>query len=198
MGDLMLHRHVGDAREVELLGDVGFFVRDGFLGPELARQVRREAQTQPLRRAGIRREHTLDEAVRGDEITWLTSEDASGALGQAVAGFTRLMNDVNEAAWLGLRRFDLQLARYRPGAKYVRHRDAFPGQDNRRLTAIVYLNEGWAPAHGGQLKLFLEPTPVIVEPLLDRLVVFRSELVEHEVLEAHAERWALTAWFSAR
>jgi SM-20-related protein len=107
------------------------------------------------------------------------------------------MTQLNERAWLGLRRFDLQLARYQPGAKYVRHRDAFPGDDNRRITAIVYLNPTWAEPDGGKLRLFVDPI-VDLEPRLDRLVVFRSELIEHEVLPAHAERWALTAWYSAR
>ncbi|MFZ5439595.1 MAG: 2OG-Fe(II) oxygenase [Myxococcota bacterium] len=190
-------RHILGAREVERLGEDGYFVHDGFLGAELARRVRDEARLVPLRRAGVRREHTLDDTVRNDEIAWLAPENTSGALREAVARFTALQDVVNEGAWLGLRRFDLQLARYGPGGKYVRHLDAFPGQDNRRLTAIVYLNDGWTPAAGGQLQVFAA-VPRIVEPILDRLVVFRSELIEHEVLESHAERWALAAWYSAR
>ena len=185
------------AREAELLGSPGFFVRDGFLGAALARAVRQAASAQPLQRAGIRRVHALDDSVRTDEISWLSAEDARGPFAEAVQRFTALMHEVNESAWLGLRAFDLQLARYQPGAKYVRHFDAFPGQDNRRLTAIVYLNDGWVPSSGGQLQLHVEP-PMVIEPVLDRLVVFRSELVEHEVLEARAERWALTAWYAAR
>lgn len=193
----MTHRHETASDEVVHLGTRGFFVRDGFLGPTLARAVRDQAASMPLRPAGIRRSHTVDEQVRSDELCWLTGDEAQGPMLEAVACFEALMKSVNEAAWLGLRSFDLQLAHYAPGAKYVRHLDAFPGQDNRRLTAIVYLNEGWVPAHGGQLELCVEPK-VFVEPVIDRLVVFRSELIEHEVHEARADRWALTAWFSAR
>ncbi len=193
----MLHRHEHRPGEVEALGAAGYFVRDGFLGAELAHAVRVEAGAQSLHRAGIRHAHTLDALVRTDEITWLTAADTTGAMALAVGCFTELMGEMNERAWLGLRSFDLQLSRYQEGGKYARHRDAFPGQDNRRLTAIVYLNEGWIAPRGGRLQLFLEP-PVLVDPVIDRLVVFRSELVEHEVLESHAERWALTAWFSAR
>ena len=40
--------------------------------------------------------------------------------------------------------------------------------------------------------------PVDVEPVLDRLLVFQSERVEHEVLPARAPRWAVTAWFRPR
>jgi SM-20-related protein len=185
------------AREVEQLGTHGWFTRASFLGPELAARVLADARRVPLRRAGIRRGHELDDSVRTDELAWLTKEDSSGALAEAVTQFEGLMGELNESAWLGLRTFDLQLARYGAGARYARHRDAFPGEDNRRVTAIVYLNPGWEPEHGGSLLLHLVP-PVLVEPRLDRLIVFRSEVVEHEVLEAHAERWALTAWYSAR
>lgn len=179
--------------EVAALGGAGWFSRETFLGAELAMQVRAQAAAVPLRRAGVRRVGELDDAIRSDELAWVTPE----LFPEAVAAFDALMTQLNERAWLGLRRFDLQLARYQPGAKYVRHRDAFPGDDNRRVTAIVYLNPTWAEADGGKLRLFVEPV-VELEPRLDRLVVFRSELIEHEVLPAHAERWALTAWYSAR
>ncbi|MGV3620086.1 MAG: 2OG-Fe(II) oxygenase [Archangium sp.] len=183
--------------EVAQLGRDGWFTRDQFLEPSLAKRLHDEAPTITLRRAGVRREAQLDASIRSDELAWITREDAVGAFRDAGEQFASLMDALNQSAWLGLRDFDLQLARYQPGAKYVRHRDAFPGDDNRRLTAIVYLNPAWEPAHGGQLRMHLEP-PIDVEPRLNRLVVFRSELVEHEVLPAFSERWALTAWYSAK
>ncbi|HET9450694.1 MAG TPA: 2OG-Fe(II) oxygenase, partial [Aggregicoccus sp.] len=65
--------------------------------------------------------------------------------------------------------------------------------------AIWYANPDWAPAHGGVLRLYPEgEAPVDVEPVLDRLVVFLSERVEHEVLPVSAPRLALTAWFYGR
>lgn len=184
-------------QEVVQLGVQGYFTRPAFLGEALATRALDEAGQLPMRRAGIRRGHELDDSVRTDELAWLTREETTGALAEAVAHFESLMHELNEGAWLGLRTFDLQLAHYAPGAHYARHRDAFPGQNNRRVTAIVYLNPAWGPEHGGRLRLHLSP-PLDLDPKLDRLVVFRSELVEHEVLEAHADRWAMTAWYSAR
>ena len=47
--------------------------------------------------------------------------------------------------------------------------------DARRVTAILYLNPEWHPAHGGQLKLYPLPgPPAVIEPLLDRMVLFSS------------------------
>lgn len=62
-------------------------------------------------------------------------------------------------------------------------------------TAIYYVNPGWTPAAGGQLRLHAPAGPVDVEPLLDRLILFLAERIEHEVLPAHASRLAVTAWY---
>jgi hypothetical protein len=115
----------------------------------------------------------------------------------------------------GLRK-SVQLAYYPgDGRRYVRHRDAFPsapegeGEAIRCLTVICYLNADWQPEHGGHLRLFLpgglgesEPEPAAaqweMDPLLGRVVVFRSDVVEHEVLPAWGPRFALTCWFYGR
>lgn len=186
--------------EVEALGRQGYFVRPALLGPARAREVARAARERAgaLVPAGIRRgaDHTVDARVRGDRIGWVTEQDA-GALGALWRAFAELGQALNRGAYLGLGRFDLQLALYPgEGTFYARHRDAFPGQSNRRATAIWYANEGWAPEHGGRLRLFPEgAAPVEVDPALDTLVVFLAERLEHEVLPAHAPRLALTAWY---
>jgi [Skp1-protein]-hydroxyproline N-acetylglucosaminyltransferase len=110
------------------------------------------------------------------------------------------------------------------GAHYARHFDAKRPErpkverrisigkapvDGRCITAIVYLNPSWERKDGGQLRLHLPnkaqqsqssvypATSWDVEPVLGKLVLFRSYDVEHEVLPCHAEsgRFALTTWF---
>lgn len=132
------------------------------------------------------------------------------ALGDSVAACTWSGNtsDGSEASsGIGTLtgRLSHQLARYPgDGTGYVRHRDAYPAsvtasvasvptpgtpdgmvckeEATRRLTAIYYLNEAWIPEHGGQLRLYNSGTGHWdVEPLLDRLVVFRADRVDHEV-----------------
>jgi len=187
--------------EIEALGTQGFFTRDAFLGEEQARAVHAEALARvaagTLRPAGIRRgaDRSEDTSVRGDFITWVTPQPGS-ALGALWAAFEQLGQALSAGAYLGLGRFDVQLAHYPgEGARYVRHRDAFPGQSNRRVTAILYANPDWRPEHGGLLRLYLKEGPLEVAPTLDRLVVFLSERLEHEVLPTHAPRLALTAWY---
>ncbi|NTX57735.1 2OG-Fe(II) oxygenase [Myxococcus sp. CA039A] len=191
--------------EVEALGTRGYFTRPDFLGDVAALAARAEAlaraESGVLHAAGIRRgaERTLDSRVRGDLIGWVEPEAGTG-LGVLWEHFASLGQALSSAAYLGLGRFDLQLACYPGGgARYARHFDSFPGQSNRRATAIWYANAGWVPEHGGVLRLHPEGSaPVDVAPMLDTLVVFLSERIEHEVLPAHASRLALTAWYYGR
>jgi SM-20-related protein len=190
------------AEQVRALGERGWFVADGFMGAPLVREARRQALLLAtggsLVAAGIRRgaAHSHDPQVRSDRITWLGREDLVGDLAQVWEHFETLRSQLNREAYLGLTRFELQLGWYPAnGACYARHRDAFPGSDNRRVTALVYLNEGWLPEHGGRLRLHVEP-PCDLNPIGDRCVVFLSERVEHEVLPSFADRFAIAAWFS--
>ena len=105
------------------------------------------------------------------------------------------------------------------GARYAKHCDnacangAGPECNGRRLTAILYLNTRWRPADGGELVLF-PPVPLNtalgtasgtasaaaalghIAPCGNRLVLFWSDArVPHEVLPAHAERYAVTCWY---
>lgn len=82
------------------------------------------------------------------------------------------------------------------GASYVRHRDRSPSSPHRTVTVLCYLNPDWTPDDGGQLRLFPKTGGSIdVPPLGGHVVLFESGM-EHEVLPAHAKRFAVTAWFS--
>eukprot|EP00904_Undaria_pinnatifida_P010183 jgi/Undpi1/6295/HiC_scaffold_20.g08778.m1 len=71
-----------------------------------------------------------------------------------------------------------------------------PGPPNKRaLTCLLYLNPCWKEGDGGEVCLtpFLQKEKAIA-PLLDRLVIFRSDRVLHRVLPCNAERFMLTVW----
>lgn len=190
--------------EIQRLDETGWFFRDDWLGREAAQAAASAAKearsTGRLKAAGVGRggAHRMDGGIRGDLISWVTDADQNPAFKAVHDAFEALRTGLNQKAYLGLRRFELQLAVYPGhGERYQRHKDAFVGDDNRRMTAIVYLNDAWRPEHGGQLRIHGNGE-VELWPLLDRLVVFTSSRVEHEVLPSHAERWAMTAWYSAR
>ena len=87
-------------------------------------------------------------------------------------------------------RMTFQVARYADGARYVRHSDVGPQTPDRRLTCILYLNPDWKKEDGGELRLYLpigtshasaqgsqgHTNACDVAPLMNRLVIFRSEV----------------------
>ena len=195
--------------EVHALDARGWFLRDGVLGRPASvgvhDAVEALAAAGRLHPAGLSRgpAHRVDAAVRGDAIAWIDPEGMPLELAELWATFLALRHALNRKAYLGLDRVEVQVARYPGGgAAYDRHRDAFMtppgGRPNRRVTAIYYANPAWAPEDGGAIRLHGADGPTDLAPILDRLLVFLSERVEHEVLPARAPRRAVTAWFRAR
>lgn len=83
------------------------------------------------------------------------------------------------------------------GGCFPMHTDSARGIDQRQVSAIVYLNQAWEPSHGGQLQLFPFPwEPLLIEPLMDRLVLMSSPHMVHRVLPSFKDRYCFTIWFS--
>ena len=136
--------------------------------------------------------------IRGDSIAWLEApvDDAEHEL---VRRFEALRVELNQELMAGLVDFEGHFARYPAGARYTRHIDRLAGSDVRVLSAVLYLNEEWKDEDGGQLRLHLrDGGSRDVAPLGGRLVVFRSEQFEHEVLPSRRERTSFTGWFRRR
>jgi SM-20-related protein len=176
--------------EIRTLGEGGVVVREGFIGRDAAIRIAGVLGGIPLRAAGMA--GGVNRELRGDDIGWLDNETCP----ELHDRFDQVRLELNRSAYLGLSRMDVQLARYAGGgARYDRHLDAVAGRaHNRRVTAIWYANRDWQPAHGGVLRVYTSP-PREIEPVLDRVVIFLSDRVEHEVLPAHAPRLAVTAWY---
>jgi Rps23 Pro-64 3,4-dihydroxylase Tpa1-like proline 4-hydroxylase len=60
------------------------------------------------------------------------------------------------------------------------HFDSDEALDGRRVTAVVYLNPDWTPGHGGEMRLYPFPEPVVdVEPRHDRMLLFAATRMLH-------------------
>ena len=105
---------------------------------------------------------------------------------------------------------ELMYAWYPVGGYYRRHRDAEADTPSawRQYSFLLYLNADWKPDHGGALRLHCDsggdelpagelPNFIDVPPQQGTMVVFRSDLVPHEVLTTHKERSAVVGWFLA-
>jgi len=71
--------------------------------------------------------------------------------------------------------------------------------DTRRLTVLLYLNSAWREGDGGEMVLqgWLQQR-VKVAPVMNRLLIFRSDRLLHRVEPSHTRRVCLTMWLHGR
>ena len=185
---------------IEGLVSQDFAVSEQFLEPEpvaaLRANLERHYADRELRPAGIGNQHLLreDHTVRGDAILWLESDSINPAEQAFFQRMREFIDYLNMTCYAGIRGFEFHYALYPVGAFYKRHLDQFRGDQRRKYSFILYLNENWQPADGGQLVLYLDGEQREVLPIGGRCVFFKSDEIEHEVLPAHRARMSVTGW----
>lgn len=152
--------------------------------------------TRELTDAGIGRgaARTVDKNVRGDRIRWI--EPHSAAQRRLFQQLDGLRQSLNRTLFLGLADHEAHFALYPPGAGYRRHVDRFGSDPRRVLSFVLYLNQDWQAADGGELVLYrgdVELTRVV--PRGGTLVLFLSAETPHEVLPARRVRTSIAGWF---
>ena len=137
--------------------------------------------------------------IRSDEVLWMDPTSLSPLQAIFWEKVAEVQQVLNRRCFLGLKSFEGHFARYPIGSFYKRHLDQFHAVPHRIVTIILYLNESWTEADGGQLRMYFpqEDGSERVEdvlPLGGRLVVFLSEEIPHEVLPTQKERISITGW----
>lgn len=136
----------------------------------------------------------VEKSVRSDEIYWLDRNKD-----KTLAGFFDFVDDavarLNRLCFLSISGSEFHLAHYPPGTFYRKHLDQFDARSNRLISMVCYLNEIWKPEHGGELRVYRrDGTYRDIPPLPGRAVLFKSDVVPHEVLKSHASRYSITGW----
>ena len=173
------------------------------LEPQTVRLLREEAQTLwnggQFRTAKVGREgEKLKSEIRNDRIHWLDEADLSEVQARYYAVLDSIKDFLNRELYIGIASFEGHYAVYPEGSFYKAHLDRFQDADERLMSCILYLNENWQRADGGQLRLHLESKTIEIEPEGGNIILFYSDQVLHEVLAAKKERWSLTGWFRRR
>ena len=114
-----------------------------------------------------------------------------------------LVGYLNKTCFLGILHKEFHYALYPIGTFYKRHIDTFQNDDRRKLSFVCYLNEdGWLPENGGELVLYLNEngneTEKVIYPFPGRVVIFESQIIEHEVKPVNTERLSITGWLKTR
>lgn len=204
-----------DDPAVDALATRGFVVVDGWLGRENALALHRDLRSlwdlgcfAPARvGAGAQ----LQEAsrVRRDSICWFDADaqpDAvDGRLGvlpgrevrRFLARIALLREHLNRTCFLSLTGIECHAACYEPGAFYTAHLDTPSGDSRRIISFSHYLSERENGETGGCLRMHGQSGgPLDIDPLFDRLVVFQSRSVLHEVMPVAVRRLSMTGWMS--
>ncbi len=152
---------------------------------------------------GNRTNEVVAKSIRGDFIMWLN--EAEGNLAEKT--FFRKINDfadyLNRTCFMGILHKEFHYALYPEGTFYRRHLDTFQNDDRRKLSIVCYLNEqDWQPEYGGELVIYQnidgEEVPKTIYPFPGRMVVFESQVLEHEVKPVKTERLSITGWLKTR
>jgi SM-20-related protein len=148
---------------------------------------------------GRGQEKSRHDEIRGDSILWLNSEHSESASAKFAQWAMEFRKELNQRYFLGLRSEEFHFAHYPTGKGYQKHIDQHRGTQSRKISLVLYLNPSWSTADGGELCIYSSAPPSLetqrVLPQNGRLVIFRSDLIPHEVLPCFQTRWSLTGWF---
>ncbi|MBO3096914.1 2OG-Fe(II) oxygenase [Gelidibacter pelagius] len=152
---------------------------------------------------GNRVNEIIVKTIRGDIILWIDESHSNTAEGLFFDKINNLVSYLNRTCFLGILYKEFHYALYPTGTFYKRHIDTFQNDDRRKLSFVCYLNEsGWLPENGGELVLYLDDNgkemEKIIYPFPGRVVIFESQIIEHEVRPVKTERLSITGWLKTR
>lgn len=193
----------------DAIRDQGWAVTRDFIKPSAVAALRGEAASRRaagrFRAAGVGRAAAVSirPAVRSDLLSWIGLDERAAAVAAYLLAMERLRRAVNRRLYLGLLTLESQFSIYPPDACYQRHLDRFRDTDERRLSCVLYLNEGWQAGDRGELRLYMPVAggpeqSIDVLPEGGVLVTFLSDRIAHEVLPPRRERLSIASWFRGR
>ncbi len=184
---------------LDRLAEEDFVIVDQFISEQLYRKLmdffRKAESDDRLKKAGIGTsgEFQIKSSVRGDFIYWL-DEERDKELKEFFDLKSELIEKLRRFCFISLSGSEFHIAKYPEGSHYNRHLDQFNERSNRQITVLLYLNEGWKKGDGGELVIYQEDKEIVVEPVARRLLLFKSDTIEHEVLTTNVPRYSLTGW----
>ncbi len=182
---------------IDELAQQDYVIIDDFLSDSLYQEVRTHFlnKIDEFDQAGIGSldNHMIKRNIRGDFTYWLDRKRDSQL------DFWNLLDEtmqvLNRYCFLSLSGFEFHFAHYPSGGHYDKHVDQFADRNNRMISVVIYLNEGWTEGDGGELEIFTsEEESFLVQPVARRCAMFKSAIVPHAVCHAHKSRYSLTGW----
>lgn len=186
---------------IDRLAQSDYAVIENFIDPELSNQLRNyiigQIEEDALRLAGIGTvsNYQKDKSIRGDRIKWLSKDDPRSAVQAYYQQIQELSTLLRETCFIPISDFEFHLAHYPIGTHYERHLDQFNNRSNRTISIVTYLNKNWKNGDGGEIVLYPKSDDkIVIPPKIGTTVIFRSDILEHEVKTTNTDRYSITGW----
>jgi len=136
----------------------------------------------------------LKEKNRTDLIHWLERNSGNASENSFLDRIDAFILHLNKTCFTGIRSYEFHYTLYPTGSFYKRHRDQFRDDDSRKYSMILYLNDDWQAADGGELCIYHKDSIQMISPENGRMVFFKSNELEHEVMPTNRDRLSITGW----
>jgi SM-20-related protein len=175
-------------------------IAENFLSPALALHLKENLTAlyadKMLLSAGTGNSETVvhNTLFRSDKICWLDRNNNNEHENAFFDLIDTFISYLNSTCYTGINGYEFHYALYEQGSFYKKHIDQFNNNNGRKYSMIMYLNEGWQQADGGELCLYHAGHEQIISPENGKTVFFKSSELAHEVLLANKARMSITGW----
>jgi len=138
---------------------------------------------------------TRDTLFRSDKIYWLDRIHQDPYENEFLDLIDQFILYLNSTCYTGITGYEFHYTLYETGSFYKKHTDQFKNDEGRKYSMIMYLNEGWIAADGGELCIHHSSgDQQNISPESGKTVFFKSNELEHEVLITSKPRMSITGW----
>lgn len=149
-----------------------------------------------LKPAGIGNAEIKDknQKKRGDKIYWIDKKNKNIHELEFLDLIEDFMDYLNKTCYTGINAYEFHYALYDTGSYYLRHKDQFQTNHDRKYSLISYLNDNWEEKDGGALLIYQDEKTDTILPGIQKTVFFQSSELEHEVSITNRPRMSITGW----
>jgi SM-20-related protein len=133
-------------------------------------------------------------AIRSDKISWIENDSENEFEKSFHSQIDDLCTYLNRTCYTGIKDWEFHYALFEKGAFYKRHIDRFKNDNSRKYSVVTYLNQNRQVDDGGALVIYTAKGAVTILPEWGRTVIFKSDLLEHEVVVSGKDRLSITGW----
>ncbi len=175
-------------------------ISEHFLSDELANHLKQNLLSlndrKKLLTAGTGNDNKLvhNAKVRSDTIYWLDKKNNNPHENSFFELIEEFILYLNQSCYAGITGYEFHYSLYEKGSYYKKHLDQFQDNSDRQFSMISYLNSNWQTQDGGELLIHQTNNNQTIAPTQGKTVFFKSNELQHEVLETNERRMSVTGW----